>query len=272
MKNKNDIGKINFAIGNKLERDFILSPNVLTIFKLLLLTTKVMVKGAVTTGSEILLSLISTLTGWNKQPVEINSTLQGGNFIAADAMTKNGVFTNIKAIVDGGNTIDDLPTIEKTRTLRDRVSHGGFEVGRGNGALATFELTRKGNLELLLLVPYRVKGLNREGIYYAVSWNYSAYVQKCIGMGKWCNYKEGYDKTLLKVGGLKDPSEYGILRRVFEEKLKTRSQKASKNTIVCLEVNPFSPKVQEIEPWAKIEMFEYTQGVFIHLPNMKPPQ
>lgn len=268
----NDQGKINFAIGNKMERDFILSPNVLSIFGLLLLTTKVVYNGVLTTGSELLGLIISTLIGWDKQPVKVATPLQGGNFIAADAMAKNGDFVNVKAIVDGGNTIDDLPSIQKVRTLKDRASHGSFEVGRGNGALATFELSRNEELELLLLVPYKVKGLAREGIYYAVSWNYSSYVRKCIGMGKWCNFKEGYDKTLLKVGGLKTPSEYGVLRRVYEEKLKIRSQKSSKHTIVCLEINPFSPKVQEIEPWKKVEMFEYTQGVFIHLPNMKPPQ
>ena len=264
-------GKINNVMGNRLEADFIAS-NPRLGAGMFWLNQNVPKIGLV--AWQLLCIMLNKMIGFEGTPLEVNekNIKQGGDWIVADYMQWIGrwVPTNLKALVDGDNkpTDENLATIEKEWTLYDRRSHG-VVVGSGRGMIGAMHLSRTSAYNMHILVPYKVKGLERTGLYIVAQFSYDEYVRRCLAgkNPKWCRYQKGYDIALEKVGMGKDPSKYGHLRRVLNEKTKLRN----KGKLPQLEIRCFSESFQSLYPYREWvtppQVWEYKGGVFRPRPD-----
>jgi len=262
-----DQGKINHVAGNRLERDWRAS----TVGRATHSTTiEIKVQGGTIRRPawHYLAACAARAAKIDGTPFGVPSKasdlMQGGNLLAADYFeSEDGIvaLTNAKALVDGDNSDSDenIAVIEKVRTLGDRWSHE-CPIAMGRGLELAMFLSRNSRYYVEVLVPHAVKGLEREGLYYVATFDYSEYVRRCKDKSLYCGYREGYDKSLDKLGAGRNPELYGDYRRVKNEKFKIRKG------ILHLEIRPFGRSFQEIYPydeWVRPpEMYEYRGGVF----------
>ena len=253
---KND-GKLNYVEGMRLERDFALSPNILSTYGLLLFSATALVKGKARAVADILVAMCRKMVGFDGTTSPLTDPYQGGNPIGVDFLGTDGRWINIKAIVDGDDS--------KVRSLTDRASHS-VEVAKGRGLMVARHLIANKEYTMLFLIP---TGNNK---YVVAEMDYSEYYRRCVKEKKFCAYADGYDKCLQALG---IPSEkYGVFRRVKNEKFKWRGKKKN---LLTLEIRPFSPSFQSVYPYSEWKnpptMYQYDArlGVFKPLPDEEVP-